>query len=112
LALVLDGGWTAFPNAKYLFSRIENDWGDPRHNPAIAGDLLRTHGYLDSVLPVIEAGQAELIEAPFSIDDTLLVEPAPGQTRGHVVLKLDVRNETAVFCGDAMHHPLQVYARH
>jgi glyoxylase-like metal-dependent hydrolase (beta-lactamase superfamily II) len=28
------------------------------------------------------------------------------------VLKLDDRNEKAVFCGDAMHHPLQVYAPH
>jgi glyoxylase-like metal-dependent hydrolase (beta-lactamase superfamily II) len=111
--MLRDGRWVpTFPNAKYLFSKIENDWGDPRRNPAIAGDLMRTDGYLDSVLPVIEAGQAELIEGPFSIDDTLLIEPAPGHTRGHVVLKLDVRNEKAVFCGDAMHHPLQVYAPH
>jgi hypothetical protein len=67
---------------------------------------------LDSVLPVIEAGQAELIDGLFGIGDTLLVEPEPGHTRGHVVLKLDDHSEKAVFCGDAMHHPLQVYAPH
>jgi hypothetical protein len=41
---------------------------------------MRFNGYLDSVLPVIEAGQAKLIEGLFSIDDTLLIEPAPAAT--------------------------------
>jgi glyoxylase-like metal-dependent hydrolase (beta-lactamase superfamily II) len=108
-----DGRWVpTFPNAKYLFSRIENDWGDPRRNPMAAGDPMRANGYLDSVLPVIEAGQAELIEDQFAIGDALVIEPAPGHTRGHVVLRLDDRNKKAVFCGDVVHHPLQVYAPH
>jgi glyoxylase-like metal-dependent hydrolase (beta-lactamase superfamily II) len=106
-----DGRWVpTFPNAKYLFSRVENEWGDPRRNPAAAADLQRVNSYIDSVLPVIDAGQAELIDSPHAIDDTMLVEPAPGHTRGHVMLKLDDRDEKAVFCGDALHHPLQVYA--
>jgi glyoxylase-like metal-dependent hydrolase (beta-lactamase superfamily II) len=42
----------------------------------------------------------------------MLVEPAPGHTPGHVVLKLTDRGERALFCGDALHHPLQVYAPH
>jgi glyoxylase-like metal-dependent hydrolase (beta-lactamase superfamily II) len=109
--MLCDGRWVpTFPNAKYLFSRIENDWGDPRRNPLAAGDAMRANGYLDSVLPVIEAGQAELIDGTFGIGDTLLVEPAPGHTRGHIALKLDDRKEKAFFCGDAMHHPLQIYA--
>jgi glyoxylase-like metal-dependent hydrolase (beta-lactamase superfamily II) len=111
--MLRDGRWVpTFPNAKYLFSRTETEWGDPRHNPAAAGDLMRANGYLDSVLPVIEAGQAELIQGSFGIGDTLLVEPAPGHTRGHVILRLDTRDGNAVFCGDALHHPLQIYAPH
>jgi glyoxylase-like metal-dependent hydrolase (beta-lactamase superfamily II) len=105
------GRWVpTFPNAKYLFSRSESEWGDPRRNPAIAGDLLRTNSYIDSVLPVIESGQAELIDGSFSIGDTLLIEAAPGHTRGHIALKLEDREGRAVFCGDVVHHPLQVYA--
>jgi glyoxylase-like metal-dependent hydrolase (beta-lactamase superfamily II) len=111
--MLRDGRWVpTFPNAKYLFSRIESDWGDPRRNPEVAGDPMRANAYLDSVLPIIEAGQAELIDGLFGIGDTLLIEPAPGHTRGHVVLKLDIGNEKAVFCGDVLHHPLQVYAPH
>jgi glyoxylase-like metal-dependent hydrolase (beta-lactamase superfamily II) len=40
----------------------------------------------------------------------LLIEAAPGHTRGHIALKLEDRDERAIFCGDVVHHPLQVYA--
>ncbi|MCC6775432.1 MAG: MBL fold metallo-hydrolase [Hyphomicrobiales bacterium] len=106
-----DGRWVpTFPNAKYLFSRAECDHGDPRRNPAAASDLQRNNAYRDSVLPVIEAGQAMLIDGAHAIDDALRVEPAPGHTPGHVVLKLADGDGRAVLCGDALHHPLQIYA--
>jgi glyoxylase-like metal-dependent hydrolase (beta-lactamase superfamily II) len=111
--MLRDGRWVpTFPNAKYLLSRIENEWGDPRRNPAAAADLQRNNSYRDSVLPVIEAGQAELVDGLHGIGDTMLIEPAPGHTRGHIMLKLDDRGQKAVFCGDVIHHPLQVYAPH
>jgi glyoxylase-like metal-dependent hydrolase (beta-lactamase superfamily II) len=65
---------------------------------------------VDSVLPVIDAGQAELVEGIHAIDDNLLLEPAPGHTPGHLLLKLKDSNESGVFCGDVIHHPLQIYA--
>jgi len=108
-----DGRWVpTFPNAKYLFSRTENDHGDPRRNPAADADPQRSNAYRDSVLPVIEAGQAVLVDGAHAIDDAMLIEPAPGHTPGHVVLKLADRGERGLFCGDALHHPLQVYAPH
>ncbi len=111
--MLRDGRWVpTFPKAKYLFSRAENEWGDPRHNPAADCDLQRSNSYRDSVLPVIEAGQAELVDGTHNIGDVMLIEPARGHTRGHIMLKLDDRGEKAVFCGDAIHHPLQVYAAH
>jgi len=111
--MLRDGRWVpTFPNAKYLFSRAENDWGDPRRNPEADRDLLRSDAYRDSVLPIIEAGQAELIDGTHAIDDALVVEPAPGHTRGHIMLKINDRGAQAVLCGDAIHHPLQVYAPH
>lgn len=108
-----DGRWVpTFPNAKYLFSRIENDYWDPAKNPALAETPDRRIGYRDSVLPVIEAGQARLLDGGDAIDDELLVEPAPGHTPGHVLLKLGAQGAGGVFCGDVIHHPLQVYAPH
>ena len=108
-----DGRWLpTFPNAKYLFSRMENDFWDPRVNVQLAEDPPRRIAYRDSVLPVIEAGQAQLVEGSHEIDDMLLVEPAPGHTPGHVLLKLRAGAASGVFCGDVLHHPLQIYAPH
>jgi glyoxylase-like metal-dependent hydrolase (beta-lactamase superfamily II) len=108
--MLRDGRWVpTFPNARYLFSRAENDYGDPRRNPAADADPQRSNAYRDSVLPVIETGQAVLLDGAHAIDDTMLVEPAPGHTVGHVVLKLVDQGERALFSGDAIHHPLQVY---
>jgi glyoxylase-like metal-dependent hydrolase (beta-lactamase superfamily II) len=98
-----DGRWApTFPNAKYLFSRKENDrWSIDNERAAL---------YQDSVLPVIESKQAVLLDdAPHQIDDTLLVEPAPGHTPGHILLKAGKDENQGVFCGDAIHHPVQVY---
>jgi glyoxylase-like metal-dependent hydrolase (beta-lactamase superfamily II) len=109
--MLRDGRWVpTFPNAKYLFSRIENEHGDPRRNPGADANPQRGSAYRDSVLPVIESGQAVLLDGAHAIDDALLIEPAPGHTPGHVVMKLSDRGEQALFCGDAVHHPLQVYA--
>jgi glyoxylase-like metal-dependent hydrolase (beta-lactamase superfamily II) len=98
-----DGRWVpTFPRAKYLFSRKEDEFWRP------AGGI----AYRDSVLPVIEAGQAELVDGVHAIGDLLLIEPAPGHTPGHVVLKLRAPGAGALFSGDVIHHPLQVYAPH
>src|SRR3954468_623102 len=111
--MLRDGRWVpTFPNARYLFSRSEDEYGDPRRNPVADADPQRGVAYRDSVLPVIEAGQAVLLDGTHAIDDAMVVEPAPGHTPGHVILKLFDRGERALFCGDALHHPLQVYAPH
>ncbi len=110
---LVDGRWMpTFPNARYLFSRIENEIGDPRRNPAADADLLRGSAYRDSVLPVIEAGRAVLIDGDHAIDDSLTIVPAPGHTPGHVALWLANADGRAMFCGDAIHHALQLHAPH
>jgi len=116
-----DGRWVpTFPNARYLLSRKECEHWDPVKNPTVADDPHRRVAYQDSVLPVIAAGRAELVSGPHAVDDDLLIEDAPGHTPGHILLKLLAgahtgvhRHEGArggVFCGDVIHHPLQVYA--
>jgi glyoxylase-like metal-dependent hydrolase (beta-lactamase superfamily II) len=106
----VDGRWVpTFPKARYLFSKIENDHWNPDLDDRRAKNPGRAGVYDDSVLPVIQAGQAQLLEGAHSIDDSLLVEPAPGHTPGHVILKLHDARDHALFCGDTLHHPIQVY---
>ncbi|MGH8764759.1 MAG: MBL fold metallo-hydrolase, partial [Burkholderiales bacterium] len=106
-----NGRWVpTFPNAKYIMSRTECEFWDPRgKSPALAADPGRRIAFADSVLPVLESGQAQLVDGVHAIDDDLLVEPAPGHTEGHVLLKVGAGG---VFCGDVLHHPLQIYAPH
>ena len=105
-----NGRWVpTFPKARYLFSRIEHDYWDPKVGDRRAKAPGRAGVYDDSVLPVIQSKQAVLLDGAHAIDDRLLVEPSPGHTPGHVVLKLSDQGEKALFCGDVLHHPVQVY---
>ena len=110
--MLRDGRWVpTFPNAKYLFSRIDDTYWDVRKNPAIASDP-RHATYDDSVLPVVQSGQAVLVDDGYDVTSRITVEAAPGHTPGHVVFRLADAGRRAVFCGDVIHHALQVYAPH
>ncbi|PXW25761.1 MBL fold metallo-hydrolase [Paraburkholderia caballeronis] len=107
---LVDGRWVpTFPNAKYLFSRIENEHWDSSIGERRTQNPGRVAVYDDSVLPVIQSGQAVLLDGAHAIDDKLLVEPAPGHTPGHIILKLSDAGKSGVFCGDVIHHPIQLY---
>ena len=103
-----NGKWVpTFPNAKYIFSRAEYDqWNpaDTRYPKAAINDGV----FNDSVLPVIEAGQATMIEGTHALEDGLIIEPAPGHTYGLIVLKVESKGQHALFAGDALHHAVQV----
>lgn len=108
-----DGRWVpTFPRARYLFSRRECEHWDPRLHPDGADDPHRRIAWQDSVLPIIEAGLAEQVSGPHAIGDDLLIEDAPGHTPGHILLRLLHDDGGGVFCGDVIHHPLQVCAPH
>jgi glyoxylase-like metal-dependent hydrolase (beta-lactamase superfamily II) len=110
--MLRDGRWVpTFPNAKYLFSRTDDAYWDRRKNPAMANDP-RHLAYEDSVLPVVQSGQAVLVDDGYDVTSKLAVEAAPGHSPGHVVFKLADAGQRAVFCGDVIHHPLQIYAPH
>ena len=100
-----DGRWVpTFPNATYLFGDVEYRYWEAASREI---DFMR-QTFDDSVLPVVEAGRAEFIDKDFEIDTGLSIEETPGHTPGHVCLNLARGAETAVFCGDLMHHALQV----
>jgi glyoxylase-like metal-dependent hydrolase (beta-lactamase superfamily II) len=101
-----DGRWVpTFPNARYLFSRVEYEhWvAHPDPNP------IRRNAIHDSVLPIVEAGRAEMIEDGHEVDGAFTVELAPGHTPGNVHIRLASRGAEAVFSGDVIHHPIQVH---
>lgn len=103
-----NGRWVpTFPNARYLFTRNEFErWDErrPDHVPRESEQFV----FADSVLPVEEAGQMELIEEGYTVDDLLTVEAAYGHTPGHVKIRLKGHGEHALFCGDVIHHPVQL----
>ena len=104
---LVDGRWVpTFPNAKYIFSRNEYELWESRHKNGEAVPVPLV--YEDSVLPIVEAGQAIIVEDTHQIDDGMWLEPAPGHTPGHVMLNLKSREETALMSGDAIHHPIQL----
>jgi glyoxylase-like metal-dependent hydrolase (beta-lactamase superfamily II) len=110
----IDGEWVpTFPHARYVFSRIEYEHWSPELNPSI---VMQQPGkeqiYGDSVAPVVAAGKALIIDGVYALDDWLTLEPAPGHTPGHIVVKLRSGDSEAIFTGDIMHHPIQVYEKH
>ena len=106
---LIDGRWVpTFPNAKYVFSKIDRDYFDPKGGEG-GKDPNNALVFDDSVLPVIASGQAMAIDAPHNLGDQLLIEPAPGHTPGHVTIKLTSKGFEALFIGDIMHHPIQIY---
>jgi glyoxylase-like metal-dependent hydrolase (beta-lactamase superfamily II) len=104
---LVDGRWApTFPNAKYIFARREYAFWEARHREDAES---ANHGaFADSVLPVMEAKQAVLVDTDHQIEDGVWFEPAPGHTEGNVVINVRSGGESAVFTGDVMHHPVQL----
>jgi glyoxylase-like metal-dependent hydrolase (beta-lactamase superfamily II) len=64
----------------------------------------------DSVLPVIEANQAVMIpETGGKFLDGIEFHPTPGHSVAHMTISIRSNGDEALFCGDVMHNPLQVY---
>jgi len=107
-----DGRWVpTFPNARYVFSKPDVDYFhkadlDPKTAPVEFGT------FRECVLPVIEAGRADLVSGTHRLNDEIEIVPAPGHSPGHVVFRLESGGQNAAFIGDVFHHLLQVYYPH
>lgn len=100
-----DGRWVpTFPNARYIFGKTEYDHWTAHYQ---SEDWLKDT-FEDSVIPVIEAGQADLVDNGFEIETGLWLEEEPGHTPGSVCVHLTSESERAIFTGDMMHHAIQV----
>ncbi|CAN7184694.1 MBL fold metallo-hydrolase [Rhizobium leguminosarum] len=105
-----DGKWVpAFPNARYVFPRRECEYysSADSHNEVNVPSL---GVFEDSVAPIIEAGLADFIQPSGGrYLDIFEFIPTPGHSVGHMSIALRSHGETAIFGGDIMHSPVQVY---
>jgi glyoxylase-like metal-dependent hydrolase (beta-lactamase superfamily II) len=104
---LFDGRWVpTFPNAKYLMARTEVEhWNEVRKT----SDKPANHrSWDDSVQPILDAGQALVINSDYEIEHGIHLIPAPGHTPGNVILHVSDGKESAYLIGDTIHHPLQI----
>jgi len=95
----VDGRWVpTFPNAKYLFAR-------PEYEASAAANSVV---FRENVLPVMESGQALLVDLDHEIEHGIRFEPTLGHTPGHVAVSLASKGARAVMSGDLIHSPLQL----
>ena len=102
---LLGGRWVpTFPNARYLFARAEwEHWRVAELRARYTTDPY----YEDSLLPVMDSGQAELVAADYAVDDNVWIESWPGHTPGHVCVVIRSQGASVVLSGDIMHTALQ-----
>jgi glyoxylase-like metal-dependent hydrolase (beta-lactamase superfamily II) len=104
----VDGGWApTFPNASYLFVNEEYERWDTANAAQHPNDF-NPNVFDECVRPVVDAGQARLVSAPHEISPSLTIEPAPGHTVAHSMLRLASEGARAYFTGDTFHHPVQL----
>lgn len=87
-----------FPNARYLATATEI--GSER-------DEEDTASYARSIEPLAAAGVLDAVAMDHQVDQWVSLEPAPGHTPGHVVVRIADGNDTAIITGDFIHTPLQ-----
>ncbi len=100
--LVGDTWVPTFPNARYLFG--ETEWGFWSEEK----DHFNTGCKEQAIMPVLDAGLADLVDSNHIINDEVSLIPTPGHTPGHVSVRIASQGEQAIITGDMFHHPCQM----
>lgn len=104
-----NGKWIpTFPNARYVFAEKEYKYWLDQHRNNTQEKPILYGSFADSVLPVVEADQALLVEDGYSPITGIHLEIAPGHTPGAAIIHLEDGADKAIVCGDLIHHPLQL----
>ncbi len=106
-----NGRWVpTFPKARYLMSRFDFEVFDGMHR-ANPPQPVNRGSFADSVLPVVEAGRAVMVDPGDLVDaaltEELTLEGAPGHSPGNLNLFIKSGGRRACICGDVMHHAIQ-----
>lgn len=107
---LVDGQWVpTFPNAQYVMAKREYDHWDAVYAKEKGGEPSpHSLAFEDSVLPLMRAEKAVLVDDGFELDHGVALEPCPGHTPGHVIMNVKSNDQRGVFIGDAIHHPMQL----
>ena len=103
-----NGEWIpTFPNARYIFSRKDYEFFITQQHEA-----MHREAFDDSVLPIVEAGLADIVEEDYIVDREIgkgvWLEGANGHSPGSCVVVAQDEGPKAVFSGDIFHHPVQL----
>ena len=100
--MLADDNWVpTFPNARYLFGRVEWEYWSENDNHGF-GTVIE-----DSVRPIVSAGLADFYEMDEQLTDEISAEPTPGHSIGHCSLWIESAGQRALITGDFFHHPCQ-----
>lgn len=93
-----DGRWVrTFPNASYLIPGADN----------AAFTEMAADSYTESVLPVIAAGQSEMVTPGHQLGDCVTLIDTAGHTPGQVSVLVKSGAVEAIVTGDALHTTAQ-----
>ncbi len=99
-----NGRWVpTFPNARYVFSKKELEFWTERHD----GNPEQVPWITDSVLPIVAANKAELVQNDHQLSDGIGLIATPGHTIDHCSVHLDRSGHQALITGDMIHSPIQ-----
>lgn len=106
---LMDGRWVpTFPRAKYVFHKHEYAYWEAHTARTAKDGVPATYNWRMNCLPVVEAGQALLVDDGYTVDDTIWLSLAPGHTPYHCCVNIESRGQRAVVTGDMIHHAVQV----
>lgn len=109
---LVNGEWKpTFPKATYVFADKEYLHWEQQAKAAPDGPWQES-SYYDSVLPVMEAGQAQLVKTDFALEDGIWLEEMPGHSPGNTVIHANSGGRQGIFSGDVMHHAVQTVCPH
>jgi len=112
---LFDNRWIpTFPNARYLFGRIEWEYWYQKFlsgeigNTDAAKILDVTNVMTDSVLPIIEGDLHTLVEIDHHLTSEVSLMSTPGHTPGHVSVAIHSNGKEGIITGDIFHHPIEI----
>jgi len=95
-----------FPNARYLVQRGE--WGI-----ALSGDPATKASYLPETLtPLENAGQLDLIDGDYAVNEEIALKMTGGHTAHHMVLILKSKGDGIIFWGDLIPTSQHIHIPH
>src|SRR5579859_2714072 len=96
-----DEAQPTYPEARYWMGQADWDFFS-------APDMLERANLAEKLPPLRAADRLDLADAEQEIAPGVRLLPLPGHTPGHIGVVFTSGQETAVYVGDALHHPLQI----